>query len=55
MVAKGPKYRFPVQIDFQMCRQKMQHSLMKFVIAGASESILSVMLKKIGNKIFSKL
>ena len=44
IIAKGPKYRFPVQIDFQKCRQKLQYLLMNFVIVGESESMLSVML-----------
>ena len=26
IIAKGPKYIFPVQIDFQKCRQKLQVS-----------------------------
>ena len=44
MIATGPKYRFPVQIDFQKCRKKLQHILMNFIIVGVSESMLSVML-----------
>ena len=44
IIAKGPKYRFPVQIDFQKCREKMQDLLMNFVVVGVSESMLSVML-----------
>ena len=44
IIAKGPKYRFPVHIDFQSCREKMQHLLMNFVIVGVSESMLSVVL-----------
>ena len=44
IIAKGPKYRFPVQIDFQKCREKLQHLLMYFVTIGVSESMLSVML-----------
>ena len=42
--AKDPKYRFPVQIDFQKCRKKLQHLLIQFVIVGVSESMLNVML-----------
>ena len=30
IIAKGPKYRFPVQIDFQKCRQKIAGSLNEF-------------------------
>ena len=41
---KGPKYRFPVQIYFQKCREKMQHILMNIVIVGVSESMWSMML-----------
>ena len=45
IIAKSPKYRFPVHIDFQTCREKkIQHLLMNFVIVGVSESMLSVML-----------
>ena len=40
IIAKGPKYRFPVQIDFQKCRKKLQDLLMNFVIVGVSESML---------------
>ena len=39
IIAKGPKYRFLVQIDFQM-----QNLLMNFVIVDVSDNILSVML-----------
>ena len=44
IIAKGPKYRFPVRIDFQKCREKLQHPLMNIVIVGVSESMLRVML-----------
>ena len=30
MIAKGPKYRFPVQIDFQKCHEKIAGSLNEF-------------------------
>ena len=40
IIAKGRKYRFPVQL---------QHILMNFVNVDISESILSVILKRIGN------
>ena len=30
IIAKGPKYRFPVQIDFQKCREKNAASLNEF-------------------------
>ena len=30
IIAKGPKYRFSVQIDFQKCREKIAGSLNKF-------------------------
>ena len=30
ITAKGPKYRFPVQIDFQTCREKIAGSLNEF-------------------------
>ena len=30
IIAKGPKYRFPVQIDFQKCREKIAGSLNEF-------------------------
>ena len=29
-IAKGPKYKFPVQIDFQKCREKIAGSLNEF-------------------------
>ena len=41
---KGPKYRFPVQIDLQKCRKKLQDLLMNFIIVGVSDSMLRVML-----------
>ena len=44
IIAKGPKYRFPVHTNFQKCREKLQHLLMNIVIFGVSESMLSVML-----------
>ena len=44
IIAKGPKYRFLVQIDFQKCRKKLQDLLMNFVIVGVSENMLSAML-----------
>ena len=44
IIAKGPKYRFPVHVDFQKCREKLQHLLMNFETVGVSESMLSVML-----------
>ena len=44
IIAKGRKYRFPVQIDVQKCRKKLQDLLMNFVIVGVSERMLSVML-----------
>ena len=30
IIAKGPKYRFPVQIDFQKCHEKIAGSLNEF-------------------------
>ena len=30
IIAKGPKYRFPVQIDFLKCREKIAGSLNEF-------------------------
>ena len=30
IIAKGPKYSFPVHIDFQNCREKIAASLNKF-------------------------
>ena len=30
LIAKGPQYRFPVLIDFQKCREKIEASLNKF-------------------------
>ena len=30
IIAKGPKYRFPVQYDFQKCREKIAGSLNEF-------------------------
>ena len=50
---KGPKYGFPVQTDFQKCREKIAESLNEFcnrrvsenfVIVGVRENMLSVML-----------
>ena len=44
VIAKGPKCRFPVQIDFHYVAKKLQHPLMNFVIIGVSENMLNVML-----------
>ena len=44
IIAKGPKYRFPVQIIFKSVAKKLQHLLINFVIVGVSENKLSVML-----------
>ena len=30
IIAKGPKYGFPMQIDFQKCHEKIAGSLNKF-------------------------
>ena len=30
IIAKGPKYRFPVHIDFQKCREKIAASLNEY-------------------------
>ena len=49
IIAMGPKYRFPVQTDFQNCREKLQDLSIDFVIVGVSESMLSVMLSMTGN------
>ena len=35
-----------MHIDFQKCREKLQHLLMNIVIVGVSESMLSVILLK---------
>ena len=39
LIAKGPKYRFPVRKDFQKCREKMIHLVMNIVVVGVSESM----------------
>ena len=43
LICKGPKYRFPVQIDFNSCREEIAGALQDFVIAGVNESMLSLM------------
>ena len=43
IIAKGPKYRFPVHIDIQKCREKLKHLLMISVIVGVSEGMSIVM------------
>ena len=30
IIAKGPKHRFPVHMDFQKCREKIAESLIEF-------------------------
>ena len=44
IIAKCPKYRFPVHIDFKSVGKKLHYLLMNFIIVGVSESMLSVML-----------
>ena len=41
---KVPKYRLPSQINFNKCSEEIAGSLQEFVIDGASESILILML-----------
>ena len=42
--AKGPKYRFPAQTDFQKCFENIAASLNVYLVVGVSESMRSVML-----------
>ena len=44
IVLKGPKYRFPSQIDFNRCGEEIASALMILVIDGVNERVLSVML-----------
>ena len=44
IVSKGPKYRFPSQIDFNRCREEIASALNDLVIDGVDERVLSVML-----------
>ena len=43
IICKGPKYRFPLPIDFKSCREEIAGDLQEFVIAGVNESMLSLM------------
>ena len=43
IICKGPKYRFPVPIDFKSCREEIAGPYKNFVIAGVNESMLSLM------------
>ena len=43
IICKGPKYRFPVPIDFKSCREEIAGAYKNFVIAGVNESMLSLM------------
>ena len=42
IIAKGRKYRFPVQIDVQKCRKKLQDLLINFVIVGLKDWKLNI-------------
>ena len=40
IICKGPKYRFPLPIDFKSCREESQEPYKNFVIARINESFL---------------
>ena len=39
-IGKGPKYRFPLSIDFKSCRKEIADAYMNFVIAGVDSYAL---------------
>ena len=39
IICKGPKYRFPVPIDFKSCRELIAGAYKNFVAAGVNESL----------------
>ena len=41
--SKGPKYRFPSNINFPKCRREIAASLNDLVIVGANEKMLNLM------------
>ena len=41
--APGLKYRFPLPIDFKLCREEIAGAYNNFVIAGVNESMLSLL------------
>ena len=43
IIYKGPKYRFPSNIDFPKCRRVIAASLMNLVIIGAIGKIVNLM------------
>ena len=49
VICKGPKYRFPSPIDFKNVVKKLLTPYTKVVIAGANESIMSLMLQMLEN------
>ena len=49
MITKGPKYRFPAKIVFQMCREKIAASLRKYC---KREHVENYALKDLKSNIF---
>ena len=43
IISKGPKYRFPSNIDFPKCRREIAASLNDLVIVGANGKMLNLM------------
>ena len=43
IICKGPKYRFPVPIDFKSCREEIAGAYKNFGIAGVKESMFTLM------------
>ena len=41
-ISKGPKYRFPSNIDFPKCRREIAASLMTSAIVGVNEKMLNL-------------
>ena len=46
-ICKGPKYRFPVPIDFKSCREQIAGALQEF--AGVNQSMSILMPYIVGN------
>ena len=55
IISKGPKFRFPSNIDFPKCRREIAASLMTSVIIGVNERMLNLLPWRNGRSTFLKL
>ena len=42
IISKGPKYRFPSNIDFPKCRREIAASLNDFSVVGVNEKMFNL-------------